>query len=260
MIFYFSGTGNSRWIACELARRLGDRALDIIDSAAVRAAADLSGEQRVGFVFPIYAWGVPEPMEAFAERAAIPGEAFTFGVCTYGAEAGRAMRKIARKVPLDSTYGIAMPNNYVIGSELEPPETVRAKIAAAGVEIDRIAGDVAGRVRADRVSEGAAALLKSTFATWGFNRFARATKPFAATDACVGCGRCAAGCPSRAIELADGVPRWVKDSCYQCLRCINECPVRAIEYGEATRGRARYSIERYLGAAADPGTDARGGN
>ena len=76
----------------------------------------------------------------------------------------------------------------------------------------------------------------------------------------MGCGRCAAGCPSRAIELADGVPRWVKDSCYQCLRCINECPVRAIEYGEATRGRARYSIERYLGAAADPGTDARGGN
>lgn len=257
MIFYFSGTGNSRWIACELARRLGDRALDIIDSAAARAAADLSGEQRVGFVFPIYAWGIPEPMEAFAERAAIPGEAFTFGVCTYGAEAGRAMRKITRKVPLDSSYGIAMPNNYVIGSELEPPETVRAKIAAAGVEIDRIAGDVAGRVRADRVSEGAAALLKSTFANWGFNRFARATKPFAATDACVGCGRCAAHCPARAIKLAGGRPRWVKDSCYMCLRCINECPEVAIQYGKATRTRSRYSIERYLGTAADLGTDAR---
>lgn len=260
MIFYFSGTGNSRWIACELARRLGDRALDIIDSAAARAVADLSGEQRVGFVFPIYAWGVPEPMEAFAGRAAIPGDAFAFGVCTYGSEAGRAMRNLARRVRIDSSYGIAMPNNYVIGSELELPETVRAKIAAAEETMDRIASEVAGRVRAERVSEGSLSLLKSTLASWGFNRFARATKPFVATDACVGCGRCAAGCPSCAIELADGRPRWVKDSCYQCLRCINECPVRAIEYGEATRCRTRYSIEQYLGAAADPGAGVYGGS
>ena len=42
-----------------------------------------------------------------------------------------------------------------------------------------------------------------------------------------------------------------------CLRCINECPEVAIQYGKATRTRSRYSIERYLGTAADLGTDAR---
>lgn len=247
MIFYFSGTGNSRWVSLELARRLGDRALDITVPEAAGAAADLSGEERVGFVFPVHAWGVPEPMEAFAELANVPEGAFTFGVCTYGSEAGRAMQGLAKKVRIDSAYGIAMPNNYVIGSELEPPETVHAKIAAAGVEIERIADEVASLVHVERVNEGGAARLKSTVANWGFNHFARATKPFAATDACVGCGRCAESCPSGAIEMADGRPRWRKDTCYMCLRCINECPSRAIEYGDATRGRARYSAEHYTG-------------
>lgn len=253
MIFYFSGTGNSRWVACELARLLGDRALDITGPGAAGAAADLAGEGRVGLVFPIYAWGVPEPMDAFVGRLVVPEGAFSFGVCTYGSEAGRAMRGLAGRVRLDSAYGITMPNNYVIGSELEPPETVRAKLAAAGAETARIAGEVARREAVERVNEGGAALLKSVAANWGFNRFARATRPFAATDACVGCGRCARECPSGAIGMADGRPSWREGSCYMCLRCINECPEAAIQYGEATRGRTRYSIGRYLGEGARAG-------
>lgn len=247
MIFYFSGTGNSRWVARELARLLHEDAVDVTDAAAAAAARDLADGGVVGLVFPIYAWGAAEPMAAFAERLEVPAGAFTFGVCTYGSEAGRAMDRLGRTLRLDSAYGIAMPNNYVIGSELEPPEQVRAKLAAAAGEVERIAGEVARRAAVTRVHEGSAAALKSSLVNWGFNRFARSTKPFTATDACVGCGRCAAGCPAAAIEMADGRPRWRAGSCYLCLRCINECPVRAIEYGDATRSRSRYAAERYIG-------------
>ena len=86
MIFYFSGTGNSRWVARTLADRMGDRACDLIGLDPI---PDLQGESRVGLVFPVYAWGVPGVVADFAAR--LPKtDAFTFGVGTCGAEAGLA--------------------------------------------------------------------------------------------------------------------------------------------------------------------------
>lgn len=242
MIFYFSGTGNSRWAAQRLAELTGDEACDI---AGLAGAPDLAGEKQVGLVFPIYAWGAPEPVLAFARAVAAPPEAFTFGVCTCGSEAGLAMKKLAAVFPLDSAYSVVMPNNYVIGSDVDGGEEARRKLGAAGAALEQAAREIAGRVQTNRVHEGALAALKSGPVNFGFNRFARGTKPFWTTDACTGCGLCAERCPAKVIALTDGRPVW-SGACYQCLRCINECPARAIEYGKTTAGRERYTADRYL--------------
>lgn len=250
MIFYFSGTGNSRWVACEIARILGDEAVDIIGRDP-RSVSRVRAGESVGFAFPVYSWGVPEPMLAFVDqvRDHIPEGAFVFGVCTYGAEAGYAMRDLARRLPLDSSYGIAMPNNYVIAADAEAPDVVCEKIGRAKEAIARIAEDVRAGRRVDRVNVGALPFLKSRIANQGFNRFARSTKPFRTTDACDGCGLCARRCPASAIEMRDGHPVWVKDTCFQCLRCINECPHAAIQHGKGTESRGRHTIAKALAAA-----------
>ena len=54
MIFYFSGTGNSRWVAQQIAAHTGDSVYDI---TALKAPPTLAGEQRVGLVFPILRLG-----------------------------------------------------------------------------------------------------------------------------------------------------------------------------------------------------------
>lgn len=240
MIFYFSGTGNSCWAAQTLAESLGDTAKSILDGTV----SDLTGEVRVGLVFPIYAWGVPEPMLDFVKK--LPKtDAFTFGLCTCGADAGQAMKKLSKIFHLDSSYSLAMPNNYVVGSELDAPEEVREKLAAARKSLETIAGEIGRRQRVYRVEEGKLAFLKSNFINKGFNGYARSTKPFFVTDRCVGCGQCAALCPAKTITMTDGKPRW-GDKCYQCMACINRCPQTAIEYGESTKNRRRYCIEQYL--------------
>ena len=240
MIFYFSGTGNSCWAAQTLAESLGDTAKSILDGTI----PNLTGEARVGLVFPIHAWGVPEPMLDFVKK--LPKtDAFTFGLCTCGADAGQAMKKLSKIFHLDSSYSLAMPNNYVVGSELDAPEEVREKLAAARKSLETIAGEIGRRQRVYRVEEGKLAFLKSNLINKGFNGYARSTKPFFVTDRCVGCGQCAALCPAKTITMADGKPRW-GDKCYQCMACINRCPQKAIEYGEGTKNRRRYCIEQYL--------------
>ena len=241
MIFYFSGTGNSAWAARYLARLSGDEAFDI---TAVHELPDVGRARQIGFVFPVYAWGVPEAMADFVKK--LPAaEAFAFGICTCGGDAGHTMRQLSKRYPLDAGYSLLMPNNYVVGSELTCEEEIRRRLAEARRELERIAQEIQQRQRVYRVHEGALPGLKSRLINVGFNKFARSARLFTAGDSCNGCGQCAQNCPSSAISLQDGKPVWAA-RCFQCMRCINSCPCQAIQYGKATSGRRRYTIWNYL--------------
>lgn len=241
MIFYFSGTGNSRWIAENLADCTAEMTADI---SKLTKVPDLSKEKMIGLVFPIYAWGIPEPMLSFAKKLR-KTDAFTFGVCTCGADAGIAMKLLSKIYPLDSSYSVVMPNNYVIGSELEDRETVLQKLDRAKEELQFITKELLQKKKVYRVTEGSMAFLKSAFINKGFNKLARTTKPFYVTDKCNGCNLCVRNCPADTIRLDNGKPVW-NQKCYQCLRCINECPQTAIQYGTNTEKRGRYTIQKYL--------------
>lgn len=241
MIYYFSGTGNSRWVARQIAARTGDTAQDI---SKLDRVPDLKHEQQIGLVFPIYAWGAPEPVLSFVKT--LPKtDAFTFAVCTCGEEAGYAMKKLSALYPLSSSYSLVMPNNYIIGADVDDEQTIRQKLHAARDAIETLAEEINQRKPVCRVHEGPLSGLKSGIIHFGFNRFARSTKAFFVTDRCNGCGLCAQICPASTITLKNGKPTW--DSlCYQCLGCINACPQRAIEYGKSTKNRGRYTIDRYV--------------
>lgn len=241
MIFYFSGTGNSRWAAEQLAAQTHDRALDLTRLAD---RPDCRGETQIGLVFPVYAWGLPEPVAAFA-RTLPRTEAFSFGVATCGSEAGYALKKLAGLFPLRSSYSLVMPNNYILGADLDDATTARAKVAAAQTALTEMAREIAARQPVYRVREGSLPGLKSGPVHFGFNRFARSTKAFYATDACDGCGLCARDCPARTIRLESGRPVW-SDHCYQCLRCLHACPRQAIQYGKDTEKKGRYHLAEYL--------------
>ncbi|MCQ2564317.1 MAG: 4Fe-4S binding protein [Clostridia bacterium] len=49
------------------------------------------------------------------------------------------------------------------------------------------------------------------------------------TNACIGCGSCAAICPVGAIKLVDGKAKINAKKCIKCGSCASFCPVGAIE-------------------------------
>lgn len=71
MIFYFSGTGNSKWIAQQLAQVQQE---ELISIAAELQQKDnlfryqLRNNEKIGFVFPIYSWGIPPIVLEFIRK------------------------------------------------------------------------------------------------------------------------------------------------------------------------------------------------
>lgn len=242
MIFYFSGTGNSKWVANKIAEKIGDKTYDISE---LRELPEITNEKKIGLVFPIYAWGVPEPMLTFAQKLKSE-KVFTFGICTCGANAGKALKILSKIYHLDSCYSIIMPNNYIIGSDIDETSIILEKIKLAQKEMEKISNEIIQEEKVYRVTEGSFPTLKSSIINKGFNKYARNTVPFHVDkEKCIGCGLCAKTCPASTIEIVDGNPVWNK-KCYQCLKCINNCPQRAIQYGQKTENRGRYNIKNYL--------------
>ncbi len=61
MIFYFSGTGNSKWIANQLSKEQKEELVFIPDALKNEALEfSLQAGEKIGFVFPIYSWAPPE--------------------------------------------------------------------------------------------------------------------------------------------------------------------------------------------------------
>ncbi len=238
MIYYFSGTGNSRWVAKTLAKKICVSLSNIMDCNINSLPID---EEIFGIVFPVYAWGAPEPVIDFVKR--LRGTpSFSFAICTCGSEAGYAIEKLTQIVSFDSMYSIAMPSNYILGADLEDKKSMHKKIDNAKLALDVIAAQIASRTSVKEVTEGSFPWIKSNLANLGFRKFGRNTKLFHATENCTSCMKCVKDCPANTIELINGKPKW-GELCYQCMACINLCPERAIEYGKKTYRRGRYSLE-----------------
>ncbi len=121
MIFYFSGTGNSLYTAERLSTSLQEPICNIAQAIQEKKFSYiLSEEERLGFVFPVYAWGIPKPVATFLKNIEISSIApyYTFAVITCGDSIGLTMdtlKKLLKQknIYLNSGFSLAMPDNYV---------------------------------------------------------------------------------------------------------------------------------------------------
>lgn len=249
MIYYFSGTGNSYAAAKTLAEGLGEDLMDI--AIAVQEGNyehTMEEGERLGFVFPVYAWAPPKVVTEFVKNLELyySGDPYIFAVCTCGASAGKTMALFEKALEengliLDSGFSVVMPDNCITLFEVDSDEKIAEKLKKAEKTLDHIIRAInLGWSDFFRVKRGRFSSVLTKVVNPLFSIDAMKTKPFYVTDECISCGLCESVCTSGCIELTAGRPVWTADTCNMCLACINRCPAKAIQYGKKTVKRGRY--------------------
>jgi len=209
-LFTYTGTGNSLWIARELAKGLG--AAQVYPLSRIPGEEMENGTDAVGIIFPVHIWGLPHPVIAALDRFAKdplpvllrrsrqrrPG-------CRHpppveAADAGQGLS-------LSSGFEIAMPSNYIplgwsgTGGEAEGEVRAGAEkvgaIAAGGSQ----AGGAAGRKRS-----ALADILLGWLYRLSFARVPLMDKSFWVDGKCNACTICKSICPAGNIVLEAGRP------------------------------------------------------
>ena len=250
MIYYFSGTGNSAWVARYLGEAFNEPVCAIAEATKTNATFShtLQTTEKLFFVFPVHSWGPAVSMARFIEQLELINYTNQpiYAVCVCGDDCGNTDRIIrgllAKKgYSLSDCFSVTMPNNYILlpGFDVDSATVANEKLQAAPPALGQIIATIQAQTHELHYVRGSLPGLKSSCIYPLFVKFALRSSPFRATTACIGCGKCERMCPVSAIHMKEKRPVW-NNNCVQCLACIHRCPVRAIEYGNATLKKGRY--------------------
>ena len=247
MIFYFSGTGNSKYVAQRMAAVLGDTLVNLNDRIKAGDTSPVESGERLIIVTPTYAWRIPRIVRDWLRKTELRSAKRAWFVMTCGSEIGNAAKYnralcAEKGLAYCGTAQIVMPENYIAMFAAPQAEEARQIVAKAEPDIDR----AIAAIREGREFAAPRCNLYDRFMSGAVNQvfypcFVRADA-FTVSDACVGCGQCAKRCPMNNITLQAGKPVWGKH-CTHCMACICYCPKAAIEYGKKSVGQPRYRFE-----------------
>lgn len=248
MIIYFTGTGNSRYLAMALSSLLEDECVDSKDYLKKEIPGDFTSEKPYIFVFPTYAWKMPYVFEKFIRDSKFEGNKQTYFVMNYGGDNGNA-EFYTKKLCEDKGFknmGLAhlkMPDNYVALYPVTQEEEISKKIAEANTFVYDIVEMIKNQKEVPSKKINIFDKLKSGKINSLFFKLFVKTKKFYVTNECISCGICVNGCALNNISLKDGKPVW-GDKCTHCMACISACPKNVIGYGNATKNRKPYYLSK----------------
>ncbi len=246
MILFFSGTGNSEYVAKRLAGILGDRTVPIVSLKNYEF-----DEQRIVWVFPTYSWGVPPIVKSVISKTVTNSDCRHFMVTTCGDDIGNChimWRKLmeSRNMTAVSAFSVIMPNTYVFmkGFNVDPYNVVKKKLSGVNTRVDDIANAISkDNAPHDDVNRGCFAWIKTNIIYPYFVRFCMKPEKFTVSENCNGCGLCAKKCPLSNISMNDDKPVW-GSHCAFCSRCYHQCPRHAIDYDKTARFKGQYLFSR----------------
>ena len=230
-IFCFTSTGNSLSTAKKLAGAIGGEVLPV-KNGNISCESDV-----IGFVFPVYFWGLPRMVERFLKEIEITNKnAYVFSVITCGGPCFGVLgilKNLLQSKGIQLNYGkmLVSPSNYL-------PEYVAKDSEESRLKIDESISSISSAIKSGESNR----IPSTTF----LNKIIYATFPkencdrfFTVMPTCTGCGTCAKVCPAKNISIYDGKPEF-HHRCEHCLACLHNCPAQAIDWKKKTQNKPRF--------------------
>jgi len=240
VIFYFSGTGNTKWVVNKFKELDTDNLTRIysIEEKIDDLKMVIEENDMLGFAYPIYAASMPAIMKRFFIKVngiikdndyskdiffmSTAGYADTFGPY--------APVKIinSKNLNLKGYASIKILNNVSTPkSKFNPAskEKLIERLKMAEIKIKKIVDDLtANKKYIDLGLYLVSGVMRKTLR----NALKDGYKSFSVDDnLCIKCMKCVDECPTKSIEYRDGKFKFLP-KCTMCHRCYNFCPQYAI--------------------------------
>lgn len=238
-IVYFSGTGNTAYIAEQIKQKLQNQPVECFP---IEVDHDLEGATMIYLGFPVYACDMPSLMTSYINRLPDGHQTAVKLFITYGLFAGktlaRAKQLLERKgYHVLNGYGIQMPGTDGLAFLEKEGKTAKKMMAKGQVDLESLHRWVSDHHEVD---------YKLGFDLMGrmFGGAMRAAekhmKPkYYADERCILCRKCVRICPVKNITCQNEEILF-SDKCILCMRCIHQCPTEAIQIGKKTINKLRY--------------------
>lgn len=246
MIIYFSATGNSRYVANQLATE-EERTIFIPDAIDHEIFEyDVEPNENVGIISPTYNWTIPSIVKEFLEKLKLNYSikpyiyyVGTFGTTT-GAAAAMANRHMTSKgYPFDAMFDVRMPDTWTPTFDLSDKEHVKEINDQADAQIQQLKKAITDKITGKHMHI-TMPYAAGVIGKYIYDNKTRDTSNLSVDDTCIGCGLCAKKCPVHAIAMQEKHPVWVKKKCTMCLGCLHRCPKFSIQCGKNTRLHGQY--------------------
>lgn len=239
MVFYFTATGNSLYVAKELDTH------PVSIAHAFHSRDKLYRADSIGVICPIFGHEMPELVKEFLKESRFETGYF-YLLLTYGNRHGGAA-ELAKAyteglgIHPDYINIILMADNFLPGFDMDEQRLLDKRVDE---QIARIKFDITERKRFIAPATEQDRAVHQEF----LNRLAHTPDMFQdlyhITDDCIGCGICTKVCPKKCFHLERQKSVWNKTGCISCMACIHACPTLAIQLKAPEKNpRARYRNE-----------------
>ncbi|MFL0166745.1 EFR1 family ferrodoxin [Candidatus Clostridium helianthi] len=247
MIFYFSATGNCKYVASRIAKVTKEEIVSISDCIKSESYYFTIREgEGIGIISPTYDFGLPTIVCDFFSKLELSSEKnpYVYFIATYGTTCGQtgymADKYINEKgYSLSARFSVKMPDTWTPTFDLSDSNKVSKINSNAEPIIDEVIKKIKNKELGDFMKNKIPKFLYKVY--YPTYEKKRTTDHFQVEDNCVGCGLCEKKCPVKAIQIQNGKPVWVKDKCVLCLGCLHRCPKFSIQYGKKTKNHGQYT-------------------
>lgn len=260
IIYYFSGTGNTWWVATRIAEMLQEKNIPVtchsIETLMIEdVLSQVSGVDHIILGFPVYGSTAPRPMMDFIQTFPTANGQQSFSIFATQAMASGDTAWTVSQLFEKKGYVIQQARHFRMMNNLHLPQ-FKFYPPKNDQRLDRLLEKARPRI-ASFVREMIVGKKHITgnnplgHFLGGLQRrhidavIAKASNELRVdSKRCILCGKCQRICPTGNILLSQD-ELFFSDRCALCLRCYSQCPTAAILLGEGSEDVCKYP--RYKG-------------